>query len=129
MLTLKDIYKVNWTRKGQSIQKNSNINSLDDVNVNLQQRLCTLTHTTGLIKVEKNIPKKIMGKIKSICNCIVTHVDKFMVSNQSISNLELIFKEDREGKIWLLLCTRVRLRCQNGSNVVSKGASFIRSQG
>ena len=110
-----------------SIEKKTNFYDLEDESVNLQTKLSTFESNNQHIKTQSLIPKILRDRIQGICEKIVEHINTVMGMNKIITTLELVLKVDRLDNLWLLFCTRIKIRDKNSQNASFGDVSLMKA--
>ena len=105
-----DMIKVSWSKKFITAIYKFNKRSFDDDRVDLPDRMSTFEGDQHLVEI-KSVASSIARKnIELACENISNHVINVSGGNIQITWMTLYFKFDSKGKLWLLFCSRIKVR-------------------
>ena len=110
LTSLIDLIFVQWTPQICHITKKMNRHSLGQRNIPKKDLLSTFD---GPIKncISEPVRSNVVNSdLEKICLNIVKHVQQVSEGNSQISRMELVFKIGHKNKLWLLMCTNLKLR-------------------
>lgn len=99
--------------------------------ISLSDRLCVLSDKEPhKIKNSSELDPKIMALFKIACTTITTHINDVLLkegANRALTKLDLIFKIDDQNKLWLLFCTRIKVKDTKHSTENTQNFSKIQN--
>lgn len=93
-----------------------NIFKLVKTKKKLQERLTTFDGLEKNVNSRPIVSPLIASDIEKICQNIVLHVQDISGGNTQVYQMNLFFKLDYEGRLWLVLCTSVKVREKQYAN-------------
>lgn len=115
------IYEATWTPISLSLIKKMNQYDMENPKVKLQTKLSTFPSKNTRIKTIHKLSKKLRVKISNFCEETASHIFDVTKGGTIVTTLELTFKLDSTGQLWVLYCTRVKIR--EGTNNKSHNSS------
>lgn len=111
VLTHLDIFTVNWSINLLDVQKNTNLNDMNDRRIDICRRICTLNKQNLNVKNHNIESEKIMVKIAQICREIQNQINLLRIpEGEELTQIGLILKQTEKDEWWLLFCTKIKLR-------------------
>lgn len=104
------LIKVQWCPQFCIIVRKTNVHKMDNRKIPIEQRVSTFEGPDHLsVSESQNSPLQ-ANEIEKICSNIVKHIGDVSGGNVQISRMTLYFKNDEENRLWLLFCSRLRVR-------------------
>lgn len=103
------LIKVIWSPQFCLIERKRNLLTLDDPEADFYDKLVTYEGLEHCSETEAVASPSLVGSIQLACLSISEHIKKLTGGNVLITTMTLYFKEGSKGKLWLLLCTHLKL--------------------
>jgi len=109
---------VSWSPVDINITRRINSHRFNDSNIQIEQRLAIFEKADGKIITEESLKEsKLVDKIDSACEEIVSHILAITQNQIPISFLEFIMKLDQDNRLWLLCCSRIKIKNGDAANL------------
>lgn len=109
-----DLIEVKWTPQVCLMLTKINIYRLIKTKKKILERLTTFDGDEKNVNSRPIISPLIASDIEKICQNIVRHIQDVSEGNSQIYEMNLFFKLDYDSRLWLLLCTGIKIREKKG---------------
>jgi hypothetical protein len=101
--------KAIWNPQFCLIERKRNLLPLDDPDVDFYDKLVTYEGMEHFSETQPVASPSLVANIQLSCLSISEHIRMLTGGNVLITSMTLYFKEDVEGKLWLMFCTNLKL--------------------
>lgn len=106
--------KAVWSAEIKTFSMMTNYQQLNNYRVPLQARVATYDGPEENCKSENVASPSTTKELDKICTEVVKHITDVSGGSTLVSQITLFFKIDSNNKIWLLFCTRAKVRSSMG---------------
>lgn len=109
-ITNLDLIRVYWSPQFISIVKRTNIHETTDAKIQLGHRLSTFEGSDKHCRLESICSRHLTQSVEEACATIVNHIKSVTGDAVDIHQMTLYFKVDKNFKLWLILCTGIKIK-------------------
>ena len=104
------LIKAEWSPQIFIITKKTNVNKISDKKVKLEDRITTFEGREQAVVTQSIHSTMIANDVEHTMLNVIRHIQDISEGNTVVKKLHIYFKLDKQGKLWLLHCSKVEVR-------------------